>query len=1392
MGHPHSKPSERLNSINREVTSLRSSVRNSNRKFTNETKDQIIETLVQCSNEVNSFKGKVKPRLLEQVQSNISHTMEDILSQKPQEQDLDMGAVETSSFVQLPLSKRQMSNKDLSDIPSKKQKSSRTELTKSPAPTLQQIEEKLEAFIPQVRFAMEQRDLTQLRVHQQTIKVLVTALEMIEVRQHTPLGEKKRKIDESIMELHKEVTKAMKEIRRNKDISYLVKQNERSLKELEGLRKEISDIESTVPTLMETDDQSALNGLRENIQTFRQRLSSVETLDKATKQLQEKLLKQLTDISKSIDDYTTGTSQSDLTKAKMNYEEIIRNIASGNSIDKDEIKVKLQSLQSFINSIKDDNDTILRGKQQLLYNVRESFSFILENEEKIENTEADATNQEDNKSLKELGKFYNEWKSVQKNLNVSSLEDFSEIDKVLGDIQKSIEQTRHQIAEHASLPSSLNKNLNYSTPNLSSPKPVHSKFGSSLSVGRTSQSIIKTRAKVYNISTPQVQNINDQPVVLRNKRFYANNSPNDSRPFSKIEEIKTQVNYIKEKFNESQQKQHLKNKLESYTEIMNDYVHHDNQTVASNAKTLLADIQDMLKDMSNLPDTMNDTSQRRASIELSFENVVGIQGSVEHLEKAVSTFEGKKGDPQYKKIVNDLSECRKYLQSIEIPPKYDMIRQQREEILNKIAVTFNVLEGKCFNNYEDAGLAATKEKLDSLKGQVSRFTGPYKGILYNQIEKDLNKLLVDVTASVDDKALADDIMKNVEKYLKILEHRATKDQSFRRTLSDRKSRNEDEEKLTKLKSDLLNIKAEIDTTPTSSENLFLGLKSRLDLVKLGLDQLKFSLDEEDRQKEILYNEVETWKNEVEIKISLARQAVRQWSLDQDKEKMELEELRKIEEKFKQIKPEIESFVGTTSDNKFYELDENSIRLILKMDKLQFERGSDAHKKKIELLKEIYHHGDLLDQRAKETEDLVDTERTLHDIEKNFARNLKLNDLEALKEKVAALKTKIDNTQFNDNLQQRTQACTKRVEALLEKIEANKEESENQQRIYDQNQLLLTVESELDSIKKQIDSFYGTHSHNKYYELNSSLTALFFKLDALQLSQGSELRTRKIALLKEMDAYKKVLYSRANEGEALQEIDRQLNDINRMIDNYKGTDEELKTMWRRLKTAETKIKDVKLVEDQRKSVEEKMKILIGEYNRFNKVKETPKDYIGSTSFFKDVENNLNKNKGSPNFQDVMGARLTEIENEIHLVRKGVMTFVKSDVSEEYRTLEDTLLRLKMRLNKLQPERNSEYSRKQYQLEQAIQDCLNILDERSVEAGSIIEIEEELDKIDEGTVKADEKGAIDEKLISLQVKLGKLRVNEDLITRRNQCVHRINRYLKLIKDSPVTQNQSNSAD
>ncbi|KAJ8972021.1 hypothetical protein NQ314_000403 [Rhamnusium bicolor] len=1410
MGNEHAKPINKLKFIDREVNSLRSSIRSARKNIPNETKDEYIQMLARFSNEAGDLKGKVKQKYVEQTQKNISNVVNEILTKVsiPRETDLDSGAVETSSFVQLPINKRQASNKGTSEKPPKKQKSSQVDSVKGNS-TLLDIEEKLKTLKPQINIALENKDTTLLRVHQQTIRVLATDLELIDVSEDTPIGDKKKKL-------------------------------------------ESKEAESLLKLSLRNNDSSTIQSIQEKLVSINQKLSPIEVTDESTKTIKMQQMDKIKWFYRYINDTSKNSSQSDLSKAH----------------------------------IKEDDENTLKRKQQLLNNVRQSFSFILEDENK-ERTNTGSIPKKPNTSYKEIDNFYNVWKSIQKIVKSStySAEEVAKIDKILEDIQNSIGQTRQQIAGNRGASSNLKTKLNYSTPNLSSSK-VRPKLEGSLSLDHTGQNLIKTKAKVYNLSTPEIRDISDQPVVLRNKQFYKNFEFEDGYRFSKIEEIKTQVNYIKEKFAESQQKQHLKNKLESYVEILEGYVHHQNQATANNAKIVLTDIQKMLKNMSHVQEAMNATAQRRMSIEDSFENIAGITEAVDMIEKAIDAFSGKIGDEEYTKIKNGLLECRNCLKETKVPAKYDMIQQQKEQILKKIDIFFDTLESKNTNYDEDNHVAGiqetvnklqnaivmfsgkkndkeytkiknsllecrkcleetivptkhetlqkqkehilktiphlyatleskcqedpvvviTRRNLSNLKEKVRRFSGAYKGVLYNKIEKDLNKLLIDVGETIGDKETVDDLVKDVEKHLKILEHRATKDQSFRRTISETAKHEEDQ--LVKLKSDLMNIKAAIDTTPTNGVNLFVGLKSRLDLVKLGLDQLKFSSEDDEKQKEILYNEVDTFKNLVEAKIGLGKQAIRQWPFEQDKNKRYEEEMNRIEEKFKILKPEIENFVGTTSDNKFYELDESSIRLVLKMDKLQFARGTAIHNRKINLLKEIYTYGDLLDQRAKETEDIIEIESEIHDLEKNFERYLRLNDLQNLQDKLNKLATKINDSQLNKNLLDRKQNCVTKMKSLLDKLRVNEEvvvRVNTRRSSKDPANEFSKIEMQFGDIKKEIEAFVGIHADRKYYELDGSLSGLFAKLDNFQLPEQSELHSRKIRLLKEMQTYSDLLDKRAKETETIREISKKLNAINIKVDSYRGADEDLRVMESDLKSVQSKLEKIKISELPKKSLEQKYDILFGEYNRFTKAKEVPKNnYIGSASFLADVHN-LNNSKTSLNKQDPIETdvsdnqrensietQISEIQKEIDEVKSQVAVFINSDTSDQYKKLEECLLLLNLRVNKLEIPKNNELYQRKVDLDKDIQDCFMILDERAQEADGLMDIEKELAEISnkfDCIMSEEEKNSIDEKLISLQVKLGKLHVNDDLSQRKNMCTNKIIIYSKQLKDIPFSKMHSN---
>ncbi|KAJ8923157.1 hypothetical protein NQ315_001711 [Exocentrus adspersus] len=557
----------------------------------------------------------------------------------------------------------------------------------------------------------------------------------------------------------------------------------------------------------------------------------------------------------------------------------------------------------------------------------------------------------------------------------------------------------------------------------------------------------------------------------------------------------------------------------------------------------------MMNEMASKPRTVSIQQHQDNKVEDNEKINTKINEIIENLqatEYQIADFIGKRNGTQHNRIRDKLLGYMDVLDGFS--PSDDYTVEQINICKNYVTSCLNFLEEK----------ALDEEKLqDDVFYPAAVAASPVVSPV---------KLLVDVTERVSDKTVAEEITNDVKKHLKILEQRATKDQSFRRPSNQRKTGNEDEEKLMKLKNDLLNIKTTIDTTPTNAENLFLGLKGRLDLVKLGLDQLKFTSEDEEKQRDILYNEVETLKNMVEAKISLTRQAVRQWPIEQDKEKVNLEELRKIEEKFQTLKPQIESFTGVTSDNKFYELDENSIKLILKMDKLDFERGSESHTKKIELLKEIYNYGDLLDQRAKQSEDLLEVERGVNDIERNFARNLKLKDLDALNEK--------DNQrQYNEHLLQRKQTCIRNMEALFEKISSNKERSTTdnvpkQVAAINPSYSISTIELQFARVKKEIDAFPGTSTENN-----------------IKLAQGNELRSRTIVLSKEVHAYIDILRSKAEETETIKEVENQLKSINDMIDTYKGMDTELNAIEHELRTVQKKLESIRVCQ-RRKPLDEK--------------------------------------------------------------------------------------------------------------------------------------------------------------------------------------------------------------
>lgn len=1036
MGAEQSKPRSKLADIEKEVALIRSSLRGSNRSFSRDTKNHIQENLVKYSNEVSELKGKVKSRQLEYIQKNISQTMREVLTM---DSDLDKAAVETDSIVQVPQTRRISSmERPKNGLKSKNHSKSLPALTNSP--TLEDIDNKLKTLRSQIKVALQSEDTTQLRVHQETLKVLATSLELIEVPEYTPLGDKKKKIETVVSAQYQRINKALREIRRNRDIKYLSKQKQKEdvMKELEIIRRELEEYDSLSRKAFKAGDHSSIRNVQQNLKRIDQRLSSVGSVDENTKTLKLQMKDKISWIGKYITEVSQKGSQPDLTKAQADYEEIIKNIASGQSRRGNNFNEKLESLHSFTYSISSLDQDDAKKRRQLLSNISESLSTLNQNQIDNANNTVNIGAVGKKRAFEEkiMDSFTNDWQILKNVILESTLtkETFHEVDNVLSDVQNSISETRRTLKRLYSRQHRPNKNLSVSVPNLAETR-TSSNFLNSCSE-ETESVTTKVRTPPIGKSEgqiPELVNVGDEAINIRNKEKLRN----EDMRFSRINEIKAQVYYIKEKFETSIQKPNLKTKLEAYITTLEEYIKSDNQVLANSAKILRSDIQDIIKNI----DSSMSTYYEKLPPEYYTDIISRIEENVQKLEKTAKQFQTDRNDTGYQDTKKLLNDSKEYVETLDIPIEYDA-NNHRLVVLRKIENILDECERERFKR-EAAYVQDVTKTLENLKDRINRFSGPYKGVLYNAIEKDLNKILIDAEANINNKFISDPIVKDTEKFLNILEQRATKDQSFRQS-----KKKEDNEKMSALKEELQAIKNDIDDTPMNAINLFIGLNSRLDLIKLSLDQLK-NLDEYiGHQKEIIYNEIETLKNVVEAKIALGQQDINQTSLEEfktktteDNNKRVSEEMDKIELTLGKLKHDIIAFVGTISDKKYYELDESIMRLIVKMDDLKLAKGTSLYDRKVSLLKEIHQDEELLNRRTKETEHLTQFERDITDIENNFSRYTKsINDLGNLSEKVRILTLNLESSEYKTPLRERKKLCINRMNEMKTRIQATVNEN----------------------------------------------------------------------------------------------------------------------------------------------------------------------------------------------------------------------------------------------------------------------------------------------------------------------------------------------------------------
>ncbi|KAF7270987.1 hypothetical protein GWI33_016084 [Rhynchophorus ferrugineus] len=159
-----------------------------------------------------------------------------------------------------------------------------------------------------------------------------------------------------------------------------------------------------------------------------------------------------------------------------------------------------------------------------------------------------------------------------------------------------------------------------------------------------------------------------------------------------------------------------------------------------------------------------------------------------------------------------------------------------------------------------------------------------------------------------------------------------------------------------------------------------------------------------------------------------------------KHRLNTKEIDEIQEKVETLKSDIHLFVGIKLSNRFYELDETIIRLILSLDKLEITDESLRNRKK-HLLKELHKLADMLDDYAQKTEKLLSSDKELQkvferlkspDVSEKIIESSN-NSIEKIAEEIRQLMKTNENVNLIERCKNSETEC-QRIKCLIDKLE----------------------------------------------------------------------------------------------------------------------------------------------------------------------------------------------------------------------------------------------------------------------------------------------------------------------------------------------------------------------
>ncbi|KAF2906053.1 hypothetical protein ILUMI_00116 [Ignelater luminosus] len=727
-------------------------------------------------------------------------------------EDLDLGSVESHSFIHAPT---QVNNQKQIDQPlNKNNRQPKYDSMRS----LDHIQQETQILERDIKNSIELQDIKQFIIYENKIKILYTDLEMIKADEHTPLSEKKATIGKRLIRCNNQI----KKFRRNQEkksqasiqdgaIHSKYQSEPKTEIELNKIDRELEDLEIKALTFEGIKGDKKYKELEQILESHWTTLYSMDLIEDEERSRRSSMIDRIKNIlqelrkraeenekqTKAIKSIQTIDQQ--LQSLKKNIENFRGTPTNSSYIKLDQ---ELRSLWSKLGDIEEPNEHVKRCKAKVINDIQTVLKSFAQDSQKRESQiyeNSSVVMQSKNKIddddvlqkqlVKQVEEFQNHWNRLNYNLEVPKItksEYSTVIIEVLGKILEGVHQKQNalsiiekrkstgslvvaKVIDNTDKLLKIQKNeTNYESYNLPASNITYQSYYQppdllqqqimQTSVVKNPENEIKVQPTVKTIG--EMQRVGTEAKVLLQQIRQSNCIKNDTE--YKMFEVKLQQ---------------CKANLESIE------YNKRSDTIESNRRRASKTINEAFRALEEKMSLKQDAIRSSRA-----QDFMDIDAEIQYFRQQIKNFTSVVKDKQYEKVKLGLSDCLNKLQIIDDMhiSKQDSIRQiqqYHQELETKLAenqAKVKISEQNSeIRRQTSQDIKAIIEQVQKLKLQIERFSGVYDGIYYKQIENNLKGCMekLDAIDIRGDEKLQSAIVQTkqkIQKYLRILEDKSTK------------------------------------------------------------------------------------------------------------------------------------------------------------------------------------------------------------------------------------------------------------------------------------------------------------------------------------------------------------------------------------------------------------------------------------------------------------------------------------------------------------------------------------------------------------------------------------------------------------------------------------------